>query len=177
MRYPTWFLASAAVAIIFGGLLVATQNDQSLAPDHTRHATQTTGAAARCRDAYVIDGDTISCTISGQSRTRVRIVGINTPEVARDGQAGECYADRATTQLRRLLNGRVVTVSRDPATNDTDRYGRLLRVVATPTTANVGLEMVRDGHAHAYDQSRPTYTKAQNHAKGQKAGLWGACTS
>ncbi|MFJ4761298.1 thermonuclease family protein [Kocuria marina] len=50
----------------------------------------------------VVDGDTLDATIAGKS-TRVRLLNINTPEVARDGQPGECLADEATAKLEDLL--------------------------------------------------------------------------
>lgn len=47
----------------------------------------------------VVDGDTLDATIAGKS-TRVRLLNINTPEVARDGQPGEASRTRPRPSLR-----------------------------------------------------------------------------
>lgn len=69
----------------------------------------------------VVDGDTIDVRTAGGIE-RVRIIGIDTPEIGRNGAADECYAQEA----RRRLWPRCGAL-RDPAQDDVDRYGRLLR--------------------------------------------------
>lgn len=50
--------------------------------------------------SHVVDGDTLDAQVSGGPALRVRLIGIDTPEV------GDCGADRATTALEQLVLGR-----------------------------------------------------------------------
>ena len=44
---------------------------------------------------YVLDGDTIEVTGAAGSSQRVRLLGINTPEVAHDDEPGQCGGEAA----------------------------------------------------------------------------------
>jgi endonuclease YncB( thermonuclease family) len=120
----------------------------------------------------VVDGDTIDVS----SGKRVRLVQIDTPEAG-----GECYGAEAAAELGRLLPvGTRVALERDPALDNADRYGRLLRYVFKDGT-NVNLVLVRRGAASVwfYDGERGRYAD-QLHAAAEKAsrqgrGAWGAC--
>ena len=73
--------------------------------------------------ACVVDGDTIRI-----GRRRIRIVGIDAPEVDGQCQAERDLAARSTDRLRSLLNeGPFVMTAR--IDDMTDRYGRELRVL------------------------------------------------
>lgn len=87
----------------------------------------------------IIDGDTIDVSLNGVE-TRVRYVGVNTPE--RDEV---CYQE-ATNANASLVQGQTVTLVRD--VNDTDRYGRLLRYVYV-NGINVNATLVSQGYAEA----------------------------
>ncbi len=91
------------------------------------------------RVVNVIDGDTIDVLIDGV-RSRVRYIGINTPE--RDEA---CYRE-ATRANARLVDGQTVTLVRD--VSETDRFGRLLRYVYV-NGQFVNEILVREGYAEA----------------------------
>jgi hypothetical protein len=93
----------------------------------------------------VIDGDTIDVS-DGE---RVRLIGIDTPEV---GQCG--YGDAAAV-LRQLVGGRAVSLV-PGASDDRDRYGRLLRYVEA-NGVDVNLMMLLSGRAIARYDSRDGY--------------------
>ncbi len=69
---------------------------------------------------YVVDGDTLKL-VGGES---VRIIGINTPETGRKGEADEPGAIAAKRYLRSWLEGRRVSLVEGAMPRD--RYGRLL---------------------------------------------------
>ncbi len=125
------------------------------------------------RVARVIDGDTIVLT----DGARVRLLQIDTPEPG----TSECYSRAAGRDLRRMLPvGSVVTLETDPALDQVDRYGRLLRYVHR-AGRNLNLALVRDGSATVwfFDGDRGEYasallTAAQS-ARHARRGLWGAC--
>src|SRR5690606_30957160 len=73
------------------------------------------------RVAQVTDGDTLRL-VDGR---RVRVLGINAPELARPGQAGQAFAEQARDAARQFLpkNAQVhLMYDREQK----DRYGRLL---------------------------------------------------
>ena len=73
--------------------------------------------------ACVIDGDTFKI-----GQRKIRVIGIDTPEVDAQCPAEAAMAERATAELQRLLNqGPFRMVGR--FAGSTDRYGRDLRAV------------------------------------------------
>ncbi len=74
---------------------------------------------------YVIDGDTIEL----QNGEKVRYIGIDTPELhQKGGDDDDCLAWVARERNRKLLEGKRITLIKDPA-SDRDKYNRLLRYV------------------------------------------------
>ena len=49
------------------------------------------------RVTYVIDGDTVVVRLDSDEAVHVRLIGINTPEIAHFGKPGECFGIRAAT--------------------------------------------------------------------------------
>ena len=131
----------------------------------------------------VVDGDTLAITSPRGQRQRVRIIGIDTPESARDGQPAQCWAREATDALRELIEqADQVTLAPDSVVGDRDRYGRLLRLVFVDGT-DVGEQLLADGHARRFaaiaDDSRVTdrYRRVERQARSGGVGLWGRCAS
>jgi micrococcal nuclease len=121
----------------------------------------------------IADGDTL--TVAGG--TRVRLVQIDTPEL----RSGECYSRAARRALERLVPvGSTVRLEADPALDQVDRYGRILRYVRRGTT-NVNIALVRAGAAAPYffDGDRGRYADRllaeARRARAARRGLWGAC--
>lgn len=88
---------------------------------------------AACRDPIlvrvtrVIDGDTVQVSgISASLNGRVRLIGVDTPEIAHDGMPGDCYGAEAA-DFTGALEGHVVWLTFDREC--TDRYDRLLAYV------------------------------------------------
>lgn len=133
---------------------------------------------------YVIDGDTINVTNDLGESLRVRVLGINTPEVAHEGEAAQCGGDEAAAQLEKLLpEGTDVALIEDSRSDDEDRYGRLLRYVETPDDhTDVGAQLITGGYAYAWKPAsapRPDrwddYEAATNEAQESQAGSWSTC--
>jgi endonuclease YncB( thermonuclease family) len=130
-------------------------------------------ATSSARVGRVVDGDTIRLA----DGRRVRLVQIDAPEEA----ARECYADRATAELRQLLpEGTKVELATDPKLDRVDRFGRLLRYVLVDDRV-VNVELVERGAAAPYffhgDHGRyaDDLLRAAHDAQGTRRGLWGAC--
>ncbi|HHH12439.1 MAG TPA: hypothetical protein ENJ77_01030 [Candidatus Moranbacteria bacterium] len=122
----------------------------------------------------VIDGDTV---VLADGR-KVRYIGTDSPEMGgKDGETAECYADEATAENKRLVEGRTVIMR--PDKSDRDRYGRLLRYLWVDDQM-INEELVRRGAAVARDYPPNTaYSEklaaAEESARVEKRGLWGKC--
>jgi micrococcal nuclease len=130
----------------------------------------------------VVDGDTLIASVDGDTE-RVRVLGIDTPELAREGAPAECGAEAATVSLRRLAApGADMRLVTDADTGDVrDQYDRLL-AFATIDGRDVGLEQLRRGWAHVYAYrdrrftGRARYERAEDVAARDRRGIHGACT-
>jgi micrococcal nuclease len=124
----------------------------------------------------VTDGDTIHVSYQGQDE-RVRLIGIDTPEVPWYGTRGDCFGVEAGLFARRRLSGRSVRLAFD--TGRRDRYGRLLAYVYLDGEL-FNLTLVRLGYARA-DAVPPDTRRAQEFAHAESEaraagrGLWSAC--
>jgi micrococcal nuclease len=124
----------------------------------------------------VVDGDTFDVEVDGQTK-RIRVIGINTPEVVDPRKTVECFGKEASEKAKSILLGKKVNLERDPTQGDTDKYGRLLRYVFLEDGTDFGLLMIKQGYAYEYTYNFPykyqnEYKKAQKQAEELKIGLW-----
>lgn len=123
--------------------------------------------AAPCVVERIADGDTFSC----RDGRRVRLIGIDTPELAQ-GESGR----RARAALSRLTPyGTSVRLERDVAPRD--RYGRELAYVWNGSLL-VNEALVLEGWAMLYTlppnvKYAERLERAQKKARTANAGLWG----
>ena len=96
----------------------------------------------------VVDGDTIHASRNGVTE-KVRIIGIDTPEV------GQCGYAEATQNLVLTIGGRPVTLT-PGARDNQDKYGRYLRYVDVDGT-DAGLRQIQGGYGIARYDSRDGY--------------------
>jgi len=143
----------------------------------------------------VVDGDTIDvvanfpfgygadCPVTAGQTYRVRLIGVDTPEVY--GQE-ECYGQEASDYVKGLLQDKAVCLIRD--TSCTDRYDRLLAYVwvdTDPSTPGCELFLNGDlawqgyGNAMPYPPDTLLVPSIQNsECEAYKAGrgMWSACS-
>ncbi len=81
------------------------------------------GYSIKSTVARVIDGDTFVLSDS----QHVRILGVNTPEIARLGKTAEPFADSAASFIKSLIEGKSIKLTFDSKTYDI--FGRLLSYV------------------------------------------------
>lgn len=129
------------------------------------------------RVTKIVDGDTID-VMQNQSISRVRLIGINTPETVDPRKPVECFGKQAAQHSRELLTNSSVRLEPDPSQGDKDKYGRLLRYVFLENGVNVNLQMIRDGYAYEYTYHTPyryqkEFKQAEHTAQEQQLGLWG----
>jgi len=126
--------------------------------------------------AEVVDGDTIKVKIGGKIET-VRLIGIDTPEVANPYKEEGCFGKEASEETKKILQGKTISLVADPMVSDKDKYGRLLRYVFLPDGGFVNAELVKGGFAFNYPyedfQYLNYFNDLEKQAKNSRLGLWG----
>lgn len=131
------------------------------------------------RVVEVIDGDTI--TVAKDGRTRVRLMGMDTPErtTTRNGKI-EHFGEEAHRFARSLLaeSGWEVRLTYDQVRKD--KYGRDLAYVWLQDGRMLNAVLVAEGYAYSYSSSpKPEYVDLflalMREARASGRGLWAAC--
>ncbi|MDX6631663.1 MAG: micrococcal nuclease [Gaiellales bacterium] len=142
-------------------------------------ASRRGGSALAGRVTYVIDGDTVVVRLDSEKPVHVRLIGINTPEIAHYGKPGECFGIRAASLTRRLALGRRVELQ--AGRERQDRYGRLLayvRVLGGPDDLERSLLVRGAAHTLAIPPNvdrAAAYSDVERAARQAGRGLWTAC--
>lgn len=126
----------------------------------------TTGLVAEVRD-----GDTVVLD-TGQ---RVRLLGIDAPELEREGQPADFLAHKAKRVLTDLARGKRVRLEYDKVRYD--RYGRILAYLFLEEGTNLSQELVRQGLARVYTippnlRFREELLAVQREAIQARRGIW-----
>ncbi len=129
------------------------------------------GPPREAKVSRVIDGDT--AVLEGGAR--VRFLGIDAPEMERDGQPADFLAHQSKDFVAALIQGKTVRLEYDRERYD--RYGRLLAYLFLPDGAMVNLAVVRQGLARVYSQApnlryQEALNAAQQEAMAAGRGLW-----
>lgn len=124
----------------------------------------------------VVDGDTILVRL-GDRRERVRLAGVDAPEMGRLGSKGERHAEEARRYLIDLILKKRVRLVEDSIQGERDDYGRLLAYIyRVPDGLFVNADLVRYGHARVYRRAQLTErTKLEvleEQAREKQQGLW-----
>jgi micrococcal nuclease len=139
--------------------------------------------------ASVADGDTITVN-RGSETKKIRLCGIDAPEIKHGKQPGQPFGDEAREKLRSLVDLAKNEVIIIPV--ESDRYGRTVAEVMASVSGEWGIEMsfqeemLKSGSAYYYKQyasncpNHDAFAKAQELAMAQpasgiasKAGVWG----
>lgn len=127
----------------------------------------------------VVDGDTLRVNRDGQE-IKVRLIGINTPETVAPDRPVECYGPEASARAKQLASSTKVYLEYDPATGDTDKYGRTLAYVWLTPDTMMNEMMVGEGYAYEYTYDKAyryqsEFKAAEAKARSADLGLWAAC--
>ncbi|MEF8826801.1 MAG: thermonuclease family protein, partial [Halapricum sp.] len=113
----------------------------------------------------IVDGDTIDVRLENGTVERVRLLGIDTPEVHVEVQPDEyegvpstetgraCLreaGENASAVVKVRLADERVTLRLDPQADARGGYDRLLAIVVHDNSS-VNYELIEDGHARLYD--------------------------
>ena len=129
------------------------------------------GAGEPVASRQVIDGDTLDL-VDGR---RVRLIGINAPEIGRRGSPSEPYAQTARRELQRLATekGLRLLVGKEPK----DKYGRTLGHLFDARGANVEARLLEQGLGFAVGiapnlQLLDCHLRIEREARLGRRGLW-----
>lgn len=140
-----------------------------LAPAHA-DACRPAQFDEQVRVRYVHDGDTVFL----QDGRKLRLIGVNTPERARDEQPAEPHANVARRQLQAM--GTHWSLVYDSERRD--RYGRLLAHAFDSQGRNITRRLLESGAGQLLVfppnlRFLDCYRAAQHEARSQRRGLWG----
>ena len=120
-------------------------------------------AIIACTTPAVHDGDTLRC-----GSERVRLFGVDAPELRRGKTPAEPFAYTARDELVRLTRGRVGC-----RFVDRDRYGRFVGRCWSDVSPDLNAALIRSGFATEYRRySKGVYAAPEAEAKKAGRGLW-----
>jgi micrococcal nuclease len=183
---PLVILVGLLIAFIFGTKFALVEQTSNQNPPSEKGQKQSTSDSEKTGHSSskntdevlvkkVIDGDTVEL----EGGTRLRYIGIDTPETVDPKQPVQCFGKEATAKNKELVEGKKVRLETD--VSNEDRFGRLLRYVYVGETF-VNEYLVKEGFARA--SSYPPDIKyqdklsvAEKAARDLNKGLWGGCAS
>ncbi|RME39312.1 MAG: hypothetical protein D6788_05715 [Planctomycetota bacterium] len=158
--------------LLAGGMCVRSSPPGTETDDHARYHDRT------FRVARVIDGDTLDLAVPDgrHSTTRVRLWGVDAPEVGHDGAPSMYFGGEAVAFARRTLEGRTVRIVLVPR-RTRGKYGRLLAYVYLEPDGRMFNEMLLEqGYAYAdYRFPHPyadRFKRLERQARKADVGLW-----
>jgi endonuclease YncB( thermonuclease family) len=118
----------------------------------------------------VIDGDTLLLS-TGE---RVRLIGVDTPELYHPLKPVQYFAKEASQFTRKMAEGKRVRLEYD--WRRLDRYNRLLAYVYLEDGTFLNAEIIRQGYGFAYTKYhfkyREEFRQYEREARENKRGLW-----
>ena len=122
--------------------------------------------------ARVTDGDSVVAVTATGTKLRVRLLGIDAPELPHNGKPGQPYAEEARDYLDHLIGGKTVRIE----AYGPDQYKRILAVL-WDGRVNVNLLMVAMGYAEVYRGALcqaycEDLFRTEVQAKRDKVGMW-----
>ncbi len=134
------------------------------------------GATVKAPDGRPMDG------------TRIRLLGIDTPEISHNGAPADCYGNEAWMYTEAEIGGRTVTVEYDPTNCSPpnrvagcrDDYDRVLAYVKLSGKVH-NEELIKGGYARVFGgvsfrhRDSDKYKTLETAAKNSRVGLWNEC--
>jgi endonuclease YncB( thermonuclease family) len=123
--------------------------------------------------SYDHDGDTVKL----DDGRKIRLIGINAPEVARDGRPAEAFALPARDLLRTLLSKHENRVRLVHGQETQDHYQRTLAHLFLPDGTNLQAQLLASGLVNAItippnSRFSGCYQQAEKQALCAQQGLW-----
>ncbi len=139
----------------------------------------------------VVDGDTVDIErLDGEKVfnidkiVRVRLLGINTPEIIDSRRPVESFGKEASNYLKDLADGKIAALELDDSQGLLDKYGRVLAYIYIKDSGFqndnilfVNEEEIKDGYAYEYTYNTPykyqeEFKYMESFARQKYMGLW-----
>jgi len=118
----------------------------------------------------IIDGDTIEVEKIG----KIRLIGVDTPEIAHPLKPVQFFAKKASEYTRRIAEGKRVRL--EYGQERIDKYGRTLAYIYFENGKMLNAEIIKDGYGFAYTKYPFKYMeefrKYEREAREHERGLW-----
>ena len=193
MRWRGWAIGIAVIIVAVIGAAwwfgPGRDRDACCAGASSERTAPATDFPARPAGAFAVtvasvwDGDTLRARVASPNdlipttdEMRVRLIGIDTPEVS---DPAECWSAEATAHLKALApEGAVLWASFDA--DPLDRYERYLLYLWTEDGRFINHELVATGDAETLtvapnDEYAVLLAAAEQKARASGAGQWDAC--
>ena len=165
-----------AVMSVAVGLVLWIRLRTPLGTDHDRYHNR----VFTC--VHVLDGDTLelACPDGRSHTTRVRLLGLDAPEIAHGDRPAMHFGPEAAAFTRSLVDGRPVRILLPPH-ETRDRYHRLLGYIElSDGETMLNEELIRNGLGYAdrrFDHVwRVRFTDLEKRARQHAVGLWAGLT-
>ena len=122
---------------------------------------------------YVHDGDTVKL----KDGRKVRLIGINSPEVSHKNQPAQSFAYPARNALRAMIKQANQKVGLSYGLQRYDKYKRTLAHLYLADGTNVQAQLIKQGYATAFttppnDRLSDCYKKLEASIISQQKGIW-----
>ncbi len=176
-----WLAAAGAsllvLVLVLGGLSNAVSGRSGLTLSGEQAsalgAVGQAGHDATATVTRVVDGDTIDISPSVEGLSRIRLIGMDTPEVYRGTQP---YGPEASDFAKQALEGQEVGLELD--VRKVDPFGRLLAYVYLPDGEMFNETLLAEGYARVATYPPNVryvdrFLEVQREARTASRGLWG----
>ena len=121
----------------------------------------------------IIDGDTVKL----KDGRKIRLIGIDTPELARKNRPAQAYANQARTALIKLLKNSRNQIGMSFGAERYDKYNRTLAHLYMPNGDNIQAFLLTNGYATAFttppnDRFTDCYKATELKAINKRRGIW-----
>lgn len=143
------------------------------------------GEFVKAEVVKIVDGDTIYIKIGEGKEEKLRLIGLDAPEIAHEDKKPQYYGDEASDFTKEMLLGKTVYLEMD--VSETDRFDRLLRYIWFEVPSQRTEDEIREklfnavliSEGYAREKAYPPdvkyyyyFSKIGKEAKEQKKGLW-----
>ena len=168
------------IKITFIGLIITISIFGANYSNKTNHSTKEIpkiNSEEYYKVVKVLDGDTFDILIDN-NKIRVRMLGIDTPEIKDKRKTVQCFAKNASEKTKELILNNEVRLLTDISQGILDKYNRVLAYVYTEDGILINSYLISNGYAHEYTyrityEKQIEFKKLETEARINKQGLWG----